>query len=298
MKNQLHLPNVKTLAIIALSTVAISCSSEDQLTEETDVNAIQEGTNVPISDNLSGACSTRVYTFTRSKDVNKRVSPNIDDRSCSHDYSQTVVNGKTYGLYRLSGNNDSSDRLQTRIERQSRKVTKIRNGNFIRVSGTCRIRAAGSGDKQSTNSRLTNNNGTYIIQAKGKHTGGGGSPDPAVCLYVAKPITVNGQRHFDIYREQVKERGGTGTGGRILYGPLKRVKADTDFFVSITNGFETVNGRLRHYVDSNIGGARSRFYVKDTFRAVDAKIRFGAYRCKGGRADILWRNMGVGYNNN
>ncbi len=64
--------------------------------------------------------------------------------------------------------------------------------------------------------------GTYIAQAKGKHTGGGGSPDPAICLFLAKPVYgIDGQGRrtqvsFDIYREQINFRGGSGASGRTL----------------------------------------------------------------------------------
>ncbi len=68
------------------------------------------------------------------------------------------------------------------------------------------------------------------------------------------------------------------------------------FVVSITNGLEPDNGKLRHYVDSNMANNKDRFFP-DTFKATGAKIRFGAYRCKGRKADILWRNMGINFKN-
>jgi len=58
------------------------------------------------------------------------------------------------------------------------------------------------------------------MQAKGTHTGGGGSADPAICLYLAMPVygdDGNGnqvQVSFDIHREQIKVRGGSGAAGR------------------------------------------------------------------------------------
>lgn len=43
----------------------------------------------------------------------------------------------------------------------------------------------------STKKEITDadgSDGSYIMQAKGKHSGGGGSADPAICLYLAKPV--------------------------------------------------------------------------------------------------------------
>jgi hypothetical protein len=295
MKNQLNAFNVKALLILALFASVTSCSKDEEGFVEEDLLTIEEA---PIVDNLTNACSTRRYTWTKTRDVNQRVSKNIDDRSCKYNYTQVKKDGNTYGLYRLEAN-DSSDRLQTRIERQGRTVGNARSGNFVEISGTCRITAVGSGDSQDTNGSMSNTNGTYFIQAKGRHTGGGGSPDPAVALFIAKPKTVGSTRYFEIYREEIKYRGGSGNNGRRLVY-ITRVQSDKDFGVKVRTGFDNrgPNGSFRHYVNCTINGTFKSFPVPDARKGTEAKLRFGAYRCKGGRANIYWRSMGVVYKNN
>ncbi|PQJ73151.1 hypothetical protein [Polaribacter butkevichii] len=301
MKKQLNLMTLKTLAIVALSAVAISCSNNDQEVLEDDMNAIQDESSAPESNNLTSACSfgNMKYTYSGGFDVNKNVNTEIDDRSCPYNYVQTT-NGTpyTWGVYRLRAGT-STDGLQPRIERASRVVTKVRSGNYVSVNGVVRIKKAGDGASTSTNGNLGNSNGTYFIQAKGTHNGGGGSPDPAICLFVAKPITVNGVQYYDIYREQITVRGGSGAGGRTLYGPITRVRQNRDFAVNVTTGFHQNPGQsMSHYVNATINGVTANFQVPRPDLAKQAKLRMGAYRCKGGEAEILWRSVTSGFRNN
>ena len=79
-------------------------------------------------------------------------------------------------------------------------------GSYARFTGVFRILEVGSVSGGGSLSQ----DGSYIIQAKGKHTGGGGSPDPAICLYLAKPVygtSINADKQvaFDIYAERILE---------------------------------------------------------------------------------------------
>jgi hypothetical protein len=307
MKNRVNTLNLKTLIMLALLVIVASCSNNEQDLSEEDLNSVQDA---PIVDNLSDKCSNGVKTRRHKysgTDVNKRVSAYIDDRSCNFDYTQTKIGSNTWGVYRIQAGL-STDNLQPRIERQGRSVTKVKSGNFVEISGTCRIKSTGgSPDASGTNSSLGNNNGTYILQAKGKHrTASGrtvrGSKDPAICLFVAKPIRRNGKLQFDIYREQIKHRGGSGSSGRVLSPRITTVGWNKDFKVVVRTGFDNrgPNGALRHYVNATINGKTSNFAIKESGYEfpTEAKLRFGAYRCKSGKAEILWRSLGVQYRNN
>ncbi|SFD25976.1 hypothetical protein [Algibacter pectinivorans] len=297
MKFQLNQINFKTLSVVALSAIVMSCSNDEQDVVEKDLNAVEDETLVPESDNLTDACSTAMYTY--PGDVNSAVNTVIDDRSCVYNYTQTTFGTSyTWGYYRLRANT-SSDHSQTRIERASKIVSNKKSGNYVNIRGWVRINRVGDGASTNTNGNLGNSNGTYFIQAKGKHTGGGGSPDPAICLFVAKPIKVGNDDYFDIYREEIITRGGEGSGGRTLYGPITRVRKNTDFYVSVSTGFHQAPGRsLSHYVNASINGVTANFQVPQAWRSTQAKLRMGAYRCKGGEAEILWRSVQTSFVNN
>ncbi|GGD07384.1 hypothetical protein [Hyunsoonleella pacifica] len=302
MKNLLNLMNLKMLMIIALLAVVMSCSNEEQEVFQEDLNEIQD----PENSDLSAVCSFGNTKYTYSgpgNDVNEAVDDEIDDRSCPYNYAQTT-NGTphTWGSYRLRAGT-STDNLQPRIERASKVVKNVKVGNFIEIKGTVRIKRVGDGDSTSTNGELGNSNGTYLIQAKGKHSTPDGEPvvgsaDPAICLFVAKPIEENGIQYYDIYREQITERGGSGSGGRTLFGPITRVRQNRDFDITVKTGFDVSGGEFRHYVNSTINGVFRSFRVPNPDRALQAKLRMGAYRCKGGEAEILWRDVTTRFVNN
>ncbi|RXP46465.1 hypothetical protein EC396_14040 [Lutibacter sp. HS1-25] len=280
------------------SGLLMSCTDDSQ--ELNSVIESEEEVTVPISNNLTAVtCSQQLYTWTGGgTDHNVGVDATIDDRSCTYNYTQSTY-GSSYdwGVYRLVSTDDVGS-LQTRIERASDKVTNIKNGNYVQITGYCRILEAGSFTDNYPQTNVSDKDGTYFIQAKGTHTGTGGSPDPAIALFVAKPvrdsngnIILNSQGKtdsFDIYREEILLRDGSGSTGRQLVY-ITNVKYNKDFWVDVSTGFDTVNGKLRHYVKSKINGVSKTFTVPEPERALQAKLRMGAYRCHGGSATILWR---------
>ncbi|GAA4814739.1 T9SS type A sorting domain-containing protein [Litoribaculum gwangyangense] len=214
----------------------------------------------------------------------------IDDRSCYANYKESIVYGKTWGVYNITdGSNKFDTTLQPRIERSLSRSRETGVGSFARFTGTFRILEVG--DTAGTGS-----DGTYIAQAKGKHTGGGGSPDPAICLYLAKPVYGSGanasnQVSFDIYAERILVRGGEGSGREIVF--LKNVAKDAEIDFELEVGFrEDPNDVTKkiHYCDAVIGGDVFNWNIPEPERGTESGIRYGAYRVKGGRAQIRWTN--------
>lgn len=276
----------------------MSCTNDAQ--ESKNVAESDEDITAPMSYNLTAmTCSQVLYTWTGGgTDHNVGVNATIDDRSCTYDYTQSTY-GSSYdwGVYRLLATDDVGS-LQTRIERASQVVNNVKTGNYVQITGYCRVLEAGTFTDSYPPTSMSDKDGTYLIQAKGTHTGTGGSADPAIALFLAKPVRdsngdviLNSQGKtdsFDIYREEIVSRGGSGTSGRQLVF-ITNVKYNKDFWVDVSTGFDTVNGTLRHYVKSTINGVSSTFTVPEPERALQAKLRMGAYRCHGGAATILWR---------
>ncbi|MBC3758105.1 hypothetical protein H7U19_06800 [Hyunsoonleella sp. SJ7] len=214
----------------------------------------------------------------------------IDDRSCYADYKESIVGGVTWGVYNITdGSNNVGTTLQPRIER-ALPIANSNVGSFTKFTGDFRILEVGDAGSDVEN-------GTYIAQAKGKHTGGGGSPDPAICLYLAKPkygtgVNANIQVAFDIYAERIKERGGSGSNGReVVYLTTVDKNAITSFVLEV--GFKedpSDSTKKIHYCNAIIGGEAHPWNIPDPERGTQSKIRYGAYRVKGGRAQIRWAN--------
>lgn len=239
------------------------------------------------------SCSSEFQNnSTRNVDVpNPANVGEVDDRSCYSDYSESIIDGTTWGIYNITdGSNhwDEPNTLQPRIER-SLPIANANVGSFVKFTGDFRILEVGDAGSDSQN-------GTYISQAKGQHTGGGGSPDPAICLYLAKPVYGTGinadkQVAFDIYAERILERGGEGTGREVVL--LKRVNKNeiTSFVMEV--GFKvdpSDNTKKIHYCNAVIGGEAFNWNIPEPERGTQSKIRYGAYRVKGGRAQIRWAN--------
>ena len=216
----------------------------------------------------------------------------IDDRSCYSNYSESVVNNVTWGVYNITaGSNHLGTSLQPRIERSLDRSKKTGIGSYARFTGTVRILEVG-------NALGTDDDGTYMMQSKGKHTGGGGSPDPAICLYLVKPVIKkdsqgrNFQASFELYREQIKYRGGSGAKGRDIVF-LTDIQKNTPIDIKLEVGFRqdpnNPNRRI-HYSDAVIGGKVFNWNIPEPERGVESGIRYGAYRIKGGRAQIRWTN--------
>ena len=237
--------------------------------------------------NADGANATRT-----SNDLPNPVNVGtIDDRSCYANYKESNVYGKTWGIYNIThnSNNQDSNSLQPRIERALSASQKTGIGSFARFSGTFRILETGKTSSSGSD-------GSYIAQAKGKHTGGGGSADPAICLYLAKPVYGTGansgkQVSFNIYAERIKYRGGSGSGREIVF--LKNVLKDEETTFELEIGFKqdpNDTSKKIHYCNAIIGGTVFDWNVPEPERATQSKIRYGAYRVKGGRAQIRWAN--------
>ncbi|WP_147676494.1 hypothetical protein [Algibacter pacificus] len=90
---------------------------------------------------------------------------------------------------------------------------------------------------------------------------------------------------------------GSGTDGRNLVF-LKNVPGDQRVQIKMVNGWNT---STRQYVEVTISGSTFSWNVpntKVTINGIDkyqtgqnAKIRFGAYRCHAGEADIWWSDI-------
>lgn len=268
-----------TLAILGLSAVLTSCSNQEQDLLENDLSATQEQT-LALKTN---ECITRATEF-GDGDVNIGVNKKVDDRSCVYNYQQRKVGNKTFGVYKLRADT-SSDRHQTRMERATKRVSN-RPGNHVQVKGTCIINRVGTGDPRA-NDDIRDRDGTYFIQAKGgddlKPSG-----DPVVALFLAKKKKIGKDIYFEIFREQIIHRRGSGASGRKLVY-ITRVKAGKQFKVVLTTGFHKSPGKpLSHYVNAKINGVVANWKVPTPKEGTNAYIRMGTYRCKGGEAEVLW----------
>ncbi|RCS27611.1 hypothetical protein DUT90_05730 [Polaribacter sp. WD7] len=302
--------NIRFLWVIALafSFTFSSCQSESEVVDEIE-DIIAEDSNNGDSEGDSGdeseqekldedtseitECTTEGTNSNRETDIVGAVNVGkIDDRSCYANYKESFYAGKTWGVYNItdgSNHQDKANTLQPRIERSLSRSQTTGVGSFARFTGTVRILEAADTPRES-------DSGTYIMQAKGKHTGGGGSADPAICLYIARPVfgtDENGNRvqvSFDIYREQINFRGGSGANGRqFVY--LTNIKKNEPTSIVLEVGFrEDPNDASKkiHYADAVIGGETFRFNIPEPEKGTQSGIRYGAYRVKGGRAQIRW----------
>lgn len=306
---------ISVLALAVSLGTLFSCEQEnDELLIEDDISSSKNSIELL----AKGTCDTNNYMpidAISGTDYNDDINTQIDDRSCSHDYYQY----NNFGVYKLSASdNDNPNNpgtLQVRMERTSSKQY-FANGKYVQVTGTVRINSAGSVTDNISDSAVNDGDGTYIAQVKGKHTNpyGNQSPDPAIVLFVAKPkrnnsgtgsiILQNGKvKDFKIYAELVKKRGGSGTGGRrMVY--ITTVKRNTDFNVDIKTEFYTSNSTKRQRVIYTINGVTKTHEIsaqntrttgtnaQKKAEPIETRIRIGAYRCKGGTADIRWnRNL-------
>lgn len=214
----------------------------------------------------------------------------IDDRSCYSNYKEVDLYGKTWGVYNITDNsNQFETNLEPRIERSLSRSGETGVGSFARFTGIVRILETG-------NASGTSQDGTYIIQAKGKHTGEGGSDDPAICLYLAKPVYGTGgnagkQIAFNIYAERILFRGGEGSGREVVF--LKRVNKNEEISFELEIGFRADPNdptKKIHYCDAVIGGDSFNYNIPEPERGLESGIRYGAYRVKGARAQIRWAN--------
>ena len=246
------------------------------------VTANDEDTGSYTTCNEDGANETRT-----SNDLPNPVNVGtIDDRSCYANYKESIIEGTTWGIYNITHNSNNQDAngLQPRIERSLDRSQTTGVGSFVRFTGTVRILEVGSGFRD----------GSYIMQAKGKHTGGGGSADPAICLYLARPVYGKDedgnqvQVSFDLYREQIINRG---IGRTEVF--LTNIKKNEPTDIVLEVGFrEDPNDTSKkiHYADAVIGGKVFNWNIPEPERGLQSGIRYGAYRVWGGRAQTRWAN--------
>lgn len=211
----------------------------------------------------------------------------IDDRTCHYNYSQIEIEGKVYGRYQLLAGS-STDNFQPRIERSSKVINATGVGSFVSISGTVRIYEVGYVNDDKSTTSVSDQNGTYIIQAKGKDTTGAGSPDPAIALLLVKPTDAN-QSKFKFYLEIITERGGSGENGRDIVDLDFEVDKAEPTTVKMRNEFVSEDGIKKHFVSVTLNGTTTSFEIPNPESGTQVKLRFGAYRCKGGNADIRWR---------
>jgi len=291
--------SLSTIAILVVFLSFSSCSKDD-LPKQEEEEQVETDPDDPViqSDEDTGPivkCTTIGNNAARSTDIPNPVNVgSIDDRSCYANYKESSILGKFWGIYNIthdSNHMDAPNTLQPRIERSLVRSQATGVGSYAKFEGILRILEVGdtSGDQ---------NDGTYFMQAKGKHTGGGGSPDPAICLYLAKPVYGTNdegkqvQVSFNIYREQINFRGGSGTGGRTEVF-LKNVKKNEQVKIELEVGFrEDPNNTSKkiHFADAKIGGEEFNWNIPEPERGTQSGIRYGAYRVKGGRAQIRWAN--------
>ena len=302
MNNNNFIFKIATILFLTFFITLTSCQSNSDVQEEVvvitpDIPDPDPDPNAEVaSDELTGdytTCNDGASNPERnSPDLQNAINVGtIDDRTCYSNYSESTVNGKKWGVYNITdGSNHIGTSLQPRMERSLARSQKTGVGSFAHFKGIVRILETG---KTSS----SNNDGTYIMQAKGKHTGGGGSADPAICLYLAKPVygaDSNGKQvqvSFDIYREQINVRGGEGSGRSIVF--LKNVKKNVETDIELKVGFRqdpNDSSKKIHYADAIIGGTAFNWNIPEPEKGTQSGIRYGAYRVKGGRAQIRWTN--------
>lgn len=275
-----HLKAYSIAAILAMGTIQSCQVEEDSTILESDASNSSQLTARASSD----VC---VRGGRQDEDYKKPVNlGKLDDRTCAANYKEVLVDYRPFGHYEIVANSNHKDiSLQPRIERSFPRSNN-NPGSYVRFSGVFRILEVG-------NAPGTDDDGTYIAQAKGKHTGGGGSPDPAICLFLAKPvygIDKQGRRtqtSFNIYRQQIKFRGAGGKEDRELVF-LTNVKKGRMYDFSLRVGFRNVDGKKVHYANATIDNKNYYWNVPQPYRGLESGIRYGAYRVKGGKARIQW----------
>jgi hypothetical protein len=298
--------SIVCMSLLVCFGVLLSCSSEDGPSEDILFEDVPDPGPKPdpdpdpdpvaIADEDTGpytTCNPDGENASRTSDdlANPANVGTIDDRTCYANYKESIIDGVTWGIYNItadSNNQDAANTLQPRMER-SLPIANPNVGSFVKFTGDFRILEVGDAG-------VFSQNGSYIAQAKGQHTGGGGSPDPAICLYRAHPVYGTGtnadkQVAFDIYAERILERGGSGSGREIVL--LKRVNKNDKIDFELKVGFkEDPNDATKkiHYCNAVIGGEAFNWNIPEPDRGTQSKIRYGAYRVKGGRAQIRWAN--------
>lgn len=297
--------NITFILALFVFVVLFSCQADERPIEDLQEEIVEnpdpemeeemEEEQEAESDEETGVfttCTDLGTNTTRQTDISNPINVgSIDDRSCYANYKESTIDGKKWGVYNITDGSNHLDTngLQPRIERSLSRSQTTGVGSYARFTGVVRILEVGdtTGD---------GNDGSYIMQAKGKHTGGGGSADPAICLYLAKPVygtDSDGNRvqvSFDVFREQINFRGGSGASGRQIVF-LTNIKKNEETNIELEVGFRqdpTDASKKIHYADAVIGGIAFNWNIPEPERGTQSGIRYGAYRVKGGRAQIRW----------
>ncbi len=322
MRHKLNLKLLRKASYVFTAVALFSCSNEDQLEtnlEQLDTEQINLDSNALSGKKISNPskssnCRAGNFgaQFYKVNDDANKLNPfnkdikEIDDRTCYYNYWQQTISGRKTGIYRLKANSNHIDNIQPRIERATRRVNNSKNGNSISFEGYCTIQDVGfTGNHDANLTSISDKNGTYFIQAKGTHDNRTiGSKDPAILLLIAKPVYEprNGNKprklkHYQILSEQIKKRGGSGSDRKLV--KITTVRKGQRFKVTMKNYFKT---KFDQRIVVNVNGKRYEFDVPNTEIKSgpnkgkrqfgnQAKIRFGAYRCQGGKARIDWDNV-------
>ena len=320
-EKKMNLLRLTKLCFILIFILGISCSKENN--DSVDENYVDLSNEDPDDDSSSNntpssaTCEPnkfgQYYKYTDlvpgGEDVNAThvsATATIDDRTCFADYFQKEVDGRTVGVYKIADgtNNLAGDKNQPRMERASKRIVSLKKGSFVEIKGFVTIKKVGIVASSFPNDDMRNWSGTYFIQAKGKHEyQPNPSGDPAILLLLAKPVFYGSGsvKHFEVYREQIKYREGSGSGGRSLVyvtniqpgertPVLMRITLTEDFQQTITMTVGSVTGTFEVPNTEVIVNGEKKIQVPK-----ESKIRFGAYRVKGGEAEIYWDNVTQNY---
>ncbi|WP_405290886.1 hypothetical protein [Algibacter sp. Ld11] len=326
MRKKLKLLNLKKHILISLTTLIFACSTEEVvLTDDTKplpalYTSLSSALSSALTSCVQNAVGKKIYRFTElpgkanATDINKTTvfkTGDIDDRTCYADYHQktiTLANGSTkfVGVYKIAAGtqNQTGDPTQPRIERASKTVNTRKKGSFVQIEGFVTINDVGFVSDNYSNGDMRDDTGTYIVQAKGTHFNATiGSNDPAILLLIAKKRFENGSfKDYALYAEVITKRGGSGDNGRELVF-IKNIPKNTRKKVVMKNYFKEDN---QQWVKVIVDNKTKDFRIPNTKVTINgetkyqvgkqAKIRFGAYRCKGGQAEIYWDTMKQTYN--
>jgi hypothetical protein len=282
----------KTFGWVLFICCVTACGNEAENRDEPEieiVDMVEDDTAEPnpVPDPLAGLNCTEGGAVDDEPENPINVG-RLDDRTCYANYMELSMDGNVYGVYEIAAGSNHKDTngLQPRMERALTPRVKPTGGNFSEFSAIYRIAEVGD-------------TGSYFAQTKGKHTGGGGSPDPAICLFIAQSVIIDGEvTHFDIYREEITERGGTLQDGGRQNVYLTRVAKNEDFTFYLKTGFEEEDGVVvSHYSNAMINGESFDYDIPDPKRATETGIRYGAYRVRGGKAKFYIRNTVFNFKN-
>lgn len=313
------------LCLIALLGVMVSCSETEEAKDvskkyepnfselpkmpepepESDDSSVESAARSSCTpDNPSGQQKYKIQDLSNfccsSQDVNDAsglsITREIDDRTCSFNYDQVVVSGRNYGWYRIAANSNPYDNLQPRIERTSRAENSNGPGTKTTLNGIVRVFRVGDRTNGRAPTDRSDDAGTYVCQAKGKDTDGIGDPALNLILVKASSGTGSNQTKFKFYSEYLAFGRSSNLSDRDIYdfnfeinrGEPVQIIMTNEIGGTCSNKTHTVKVSLQNLVTGASTGTVT-FNVPEPQKAIQTKIRFGAYRCKSGQADVRWR---------